>query len=299
MGNFFREKARGVGGQQQASAPGITTIMMPDLSDAEFNQLSQLVYQHAGIHLPPQKKELVRSRLTKILRNRKLTSFQEYYQQVLKDISGLELTSLLDAISTNQTAFWREPKHFEFLGQELLPDLRAKLKGAPRWRFWSAGCSSGEEPYTLAMVLLDAFPDRDMSQVKIHASDINTQVLNQAQRGIYPMSRVEPLSKEWRKRFFQKGVNQWEGYVRMKSEVKQMVEFFRLNLMAPFPFKEEFDVIFCRNVMIYFEKPTQTEVVNKFHRCLKPGGYLFIGHSESLCNINHHFSYVKPTIYRK
>ncbi|MEW6658505.1 MAG: protein-glutamate O-methyltransferase CheR [Thermodesulfobacteriota bacterium] len=295
---FARGKTRQTRGEPAGGAPGLGMVM-PEITDAEFNQLSQLVYQHAGIHLPPQKKELVRSRLTKFLRNRKLTSFHEYYRQVLDDTSGLELIDLLDAISTNMTAFWREPKHFEFLGQELLPALRQKCNRTPQWRFWSAGCSSGEEPYTMAMVLLNAITDKDMSGVKIYASDINTQVLNQAQRGIYPLSRVEPLSPEWRRRFFQKGVNQFEGYVRVKPEVKQMVEFFRLNLMEPFPFKEGFDVIFCRNVMIYFEKSTQTELVRKFHHCLKPGGYLFIGHSESLCNISHQFAYVKPTIYRK
>jgi chemotaxis protein methyltransferase CheR len=298
VGDIFKTKTAGAGSQARVSIPGIG-VAMPELTDAEFNQLSQLVYQHAGIHLPLQKKELVRSRLTKILRSRGLRTFQDYYQQVLQDNSGLELTNLLDAISTNQTAFWREPKHFEFLGGELIPTLQKKSPGPPRWRLWSAGCSSGEEPYTLAMVLLSSASNKDLSGVKIYASDINTQVLSQAQQGVYPISRVEPLSPEWRRRFFQKGVNKWEGYVRVKPEVKQLVEFFHLNLMAPFPFKEEFDVIFCRNVMIYFEKPTQTEVVNKFHRCLKPGGHLFIGHSESLCNINHNFAYVKPTIYRK
>jgi chemotaxis protein methyltransferase CheR len=298
MVTFAREKTRQTRGEQAggASGPG---LIMPDITEAEFNQLSQLVYQHAGIHLPPQKKELVRSRLTKFLRNRKLANFHEYYQLVLQDTTGLELINLLDAISTNMTAFWREPKHFEFMGQELLPTLKQKCKRTPQWRFWSAGCSSGEEPYTMAMVLLNAISDKDLSGVKIFASDINTQVLNQAQRGIYPVSRVEPLTQEWRRRFFQKGVNQFEGYVRVKPEVKQLVNFFRLNLMEPFPFKENFDVIFCRNVMIYFEKGTQTELVRKFHQFLKPGGYLFIGHSESLCNISHQFAYVKPTIYRK
>lgn len=298
MVNFASNKTCKTRVEKPACVPGIS-VTMPQLSDAEFAQLSQLVYQHAGIHLPAQKKELVRSRLTKFLRTRKLTSFQEYYRQVLEDSSGLELINLLDAVSTNMTAFWREPKHFEFLGQELVPTLRQKCKGTPQWRLWSAGCSSGEEPYTLAMVLLNALPAKDLSGVKIHASDINTQVLNQAQRGIYPLSRVEPLSQEWRRRFFQKGVNQWEGFVRVKPEVKQLVQFFRFNLMDPFPFREEFDVIFCRNVMIYFEKATQTELIKKFHQCLKPGGYLFIGHSESLCNVSHQFAYVKPTIYRK
>jgi chemotaxis protein methyltransferase CheR len=274
-------------------------LTIPELSDAEFIQLSQLVHRHAGINLSPQKKELVRSRLTKILRTRAIPNFKEYYRMVLQDSSGAELAHLLDAISTNQTAFWREPRHFEFLAQELLPVWRRQKTGPLRWRFWSAGCSSGEEPYTLAMVILHALKSADTTGVKIHASDINTQVLAQARQGVYPLARVDPLPLEWRRQFFQKGMNRWEGFVRVKAEVRQMVEFFRLNLMESFPFKEEFDVIFCRNVMIYFEKATQTELIGKFYSCLKPGGYLFIGHSESLCNINHRFAYVKPTIYRK
>lgn len=284
-------------GGRGAALTAVNILAVPNLTDAEFTQLSQLVHRHAGINLSPQKKELVRSRLTKILRTRGIPNFRDYYHLVLHDSSGAELAQLLDAISTNLTAFWREPRHFEFLGQELLPSMGRK--GPLRWRFWSAGCSSGEEPYTLAMVVLNFLKGTDPSGVKIHASDINTQVLAQARKGIYPMVRVDPLPTEWRRQFFQKGVNRWDGFVRVKPEVRQLVEFFRLNLMESFPFKEEFDVIFCRNVMIYFEKATQTQLINKFYQCLKPGGFLFIGHSESLCNINHRFAYVKPTIYRK
>lgn len=273
--------------------------MMPELTDKEFANFCQLVYQHAGIHLTQQKKELVRARLMKILRVRGLTSFQDYYQLVLEDGSGAELTTLLDAISTNQTSFWREPGHFLYLAQELLPAWHRQNRGDLRWRFWSAGCSSGEEPYTLAMVVLSTLSGADLSKVKIFASDLNTQVLTHAQRGIYHMDRVAPLPPEWRRRFFQKGVKQWEGYVRIKPEVRAMVEFARLNFMEPFAFKEEFDTVFCRNVMIYFDKATQAELVQKFYQHLKPGGYLFIGHSESLCNTTHHFTYIKPTIYRK
>jgi len=272
---------------------------MSELSDKDFNNFCQLIYQHAGIYLSPQKKELVRARLSKILRARGLADFHEYYELVQGDKSGVELVQLLDAISTNQTAFWREPGHFLFLAQEILPTWRRQNRRGRRWRFWSAGCSSGEEPYTLAMVLLDTMPFQELTGVKILATDLNTQVLSQAQQGIYPLAKLDPLPWEWRKRFFQKGVNRWEGYARVKPEVKAFVHFTRLNLMEPFRFRENFDIIFCRNVMIYFDKPTQAELVDKFYQCLNPGGYLFIGHSESLCNITHRFSYVKPTIYRK
>ena len=270
----------------------------PILSDAEFFRFCQLIHRHAGIHLTPQKKELVRTRLVKILRDRSLKSFQEYYERVLADKSGTELASLLDAISTNLTAFGREPSHFQYLTQEILPGWR-KGRTPLHKSLWSAGCSTGEEPYTLAMTMLHAFPREDLSEVKVYASDLNTQVLSQAEQGIYAHCRIDPLSMEWRRRFFQKGVRGREGYVRVKPEVRRLVQFFRFNLMEPFPFREEMDIIFCRNVMIYFERKTQMELVEKFFRALKPGGYLFIGHSESLCNHQHLFKYVKPAIYRK
>jgi chemotaxis protein methyltransferase CheR len=271
----------------------------PELSDREFFCFCQLVHQHAGIHLTPQKKELVRARLAKILRERGLRNYRDYYEQVVADGSGLELTLLLDAISTNQTAFWREPKHFQYLAEEILPAWPREQRRPLRVKFWSAGCSSGEEPYTLAILVMAAFTGEDLSQVKIYASDLNTRVLTQAGQGIYPISRTDPLPLEWRRRFFQKGVGERRGFVRVKPEVRQLVNFFRFNLMDPLPFREELDVIFCRNVMIYFERDTQVKLVTKFYDCLRPGGYLFIGHSESLCNHQHRFSYVKPTIYRK
>jgi chemotaxis protein methyltransferase CheR len=271
----------------------------PELSDSDFFRFCQLVHQHAGIHLTSQKKELVRARLMKILRQRGLSTFREYYEQVMRDSSGAELMSFLDALSTNQTAFWREPNHFEYLSAEILTAWQAERRTSLKRNLWSAGCSSGEEPYTLALLMLNAFPGEDLSQVKIHASDINTQVLSQAERGIYPINRVEPLPPEWRRRFFQRGVGERQGFVRVKPEVRHLVNFFRLNLMDPLPFRENMDIIFCRNVMIYFEKETQVKLVDKFYQCLKPGGYLFIGHSESLCNHQHQFNYVKPTIYRK
>jgi chemotaxis protein methyltransferase CheR len=271
----------------------------PELTDREFYDFCRLIHRHAGIQLSAQKKELVRSRLAKILRSRNLTSFAHYYQEVLADRTGRELVSLLDAISTNQTAFWREPAHFLFLAREVLPEWRQSLQKPPAWRFWSAGCASGEEPYTLAMTLLETFGARETAEVKILASDLNTQVLAQARQGVYPLERLAPLPPEWRRRYFQKGVNHFEGFARLKEGVRRLVEFIRLNFMEPFHFSEEFDVIFCRNVMIYFDRQNQQRLVGQFHQCLRPGGYLFIGHSESLCNIKHPFTYVGPTIYRK
>ncbi len=280
-----------------ACPPG--AITGPALSDAEFHRFCRLVHQHAGIYLTVQKKELVRGRLLRVLRARSLESFQEYYERVLADKSGAELACLLDALSTNLTAFGREPGHFQYLAQEILPAWPQGCREPLRRNLWSAGCSSGEEPYTLAMIIMDTFPGDDLSQVRIYASDLNTEMLTQAERGIYPLSRVDPLPPEWLRRFFQKGVREREGFVRVKPEGRRLVNFFRLNLMDPFPFAEGMDIIFCRNVMIYFERDTQAKLVDKFYHCLRPGGYLFIGHSESLGNHRHRFNYIKPTIYRK
>ncbi len=271
----------------------------PQLSEEEFSRFCRLIYRQAGIHLSPQKKNLVQARLVRLLRAKGLGSYQEYYRLVVRDKSGRELVELLDAITTNQTAFWREPAHFLLLSQEILPVWRRQRRGGLNWRFWSAGCSSGEEPYTLAMVLRETLPEKELKNVKIYASDLNTQVLAQARRGIYPEDRIAPLPVEWQTRFFQKGRGRWAGHVRVRREVRELVHFFHFNLMHDFDFHEELDLIFCRNVMIYFDKQTQGKVVDKFFCSLRPGGYLFLGHSESLCNLPHRFTYVKPAVYRK
>ncbi len=272
---------------------------IPELSPREFARFRQLVHRHAGISLSEQKRELVQGRLAKILRERGLASFQEYYELVAGDASGVELAGLLDAVSTNQTAFWREPAHFQFLLDELFPAWRRERRGNLAWRLWSAGCSTGEEPYTLAMVLQESLPETEVQGCAILASDLNTQVLATAQAGVYPAERLSPLPLPWRRRYFLQGTGRWQGHFRVKPALRQRVKFFRFNLMDRFPFQEELDVIFCRNVMIYFDKQTQAELVSKFLGSLKPGGYLLIGHSESLCNLKHRFTYIRPAIYRK
>ncbi len=272
---------------------------LPELSPREFARFRQLVYRHAGIALTEQKRELVQGRLAKLLRERGLTSFQEYYELITGDGSGTELAGLLDAISTNQTAFWREPAHFQFLLEELLPSWRRERRGGLAWRFWSAGCSTGEEPYSLAMVLGETLAADQLKHCRILASDLNTRVLETARRGIYPAPRLAPLPSGWRRRYFLQGTGRWSGFLRVKPALQQLVSFFRHNLMDRPPFQGELDLILCRNVMIYFDKATQAELVDKFFRCLSPGGYLFIGHSESLCNLTHRFTYIRPAIYRK
>lgn len=271
-----------------------------EISDQEFIRLSRLIYQQSGIKLTQGKKSLMRSRLQKRMRECGLTSFKQYYQRVLEDHSGMELVHLLDAISTNQTFFFREGQHFDYLAEEILPTWGQTRKGKKALRIWSAGCSSGEEAYTLAMVVLEFLSSTPHPwQVKITATDINTKVLEQARRGIYPQSRAENIPRRWLKKYFQKGVNQRDGYIRVRPEVQRLVEFSRLNLMEPFAFPEPLEIIFCRNVMIYFDKPTQENLVQRFYQSLGPGGYLFLGHSESLAGVSHRFKYLKPTIYQK
>jgi chemotaxis protein methyltransferase CheR len=271
-----------------------------EISDRDFIRLSRLIYEQSGINLNQSKKTLLRARLQKRMRECELTSFRLYYQRVLEDRSGWELMQLLDAISTNQTFFFREAQHFYYLAEEILPKWRQSWSDKRRLQIWSAGCSSGEEPYTLAIVLLEFLSSTTLPcEVKIIATDINTKVLEQARQGIYPHSRTENIPLALRKKYFQKGVNHWAGYIRVKPELQRLVEFSRLNLMEPFAFQDPLEIIFCRNVMIYFDKPTQEKLVQRFYQNLGPGGYLFLGHSESLAGVSHRLSYLKPAIYQK
>ncbi len=271
------------------------------LSDREFSLFSRLVYERAGINLHEGKKELVRSRLSRRLRATNMTRFKDYYKFVMADESGEEIVHMLDAISTNLTSFFREPKHFAFLENVAMPALlRGKKSGDGQLRVWSAGCSSGEEPYTLS-ICLHEFASRNPALVtfRILATDISSRMLDAAGAGVYHQAQVQAIPPPVLRKYFQRGSKKWEGHYRVKPVMRQVIDFKRLNLMEPFPFQQPFHVIFCRNVMIYFDKDIQNKVVNKYYDCLVPGGYLFIGHSESLMGTAHRFKYVQPTIYQK
>jgi len=270
------------------------------LSEREFSLFSRLVYEKAGINLHEGKKELVRSRLSRRLRAKKMTRFKEYYKFLMADESGEELIHMLDAISTNLTSFFREPKHFAFLELTALPTLIDNDKSRKRQlNIWSAGCSSGEEPYTLSICLHEFAQSRPELNFRVLATDISTRMLATANNGIYHESQVQTIAPDILRKYFQRGQRNWTSHYRIKSFVRKTVEFSRLNLMEPFPFSTKFQVIFCRNVMIYFDKETQSRLVNKYYDCLAPGGFLFIGHSESLMGTEHRFKYVQPTIYQK
>jgi chemotaxis protein methyltransferase CheR len=263
------------------------------LSLGEFEQISELAYRTCGIDLRQGKQPLVQARLGKKLRQGNFASFSEYYEHVVADRTGAELIDLLDALTTNFTSFLREPTHFEFLRKSILPDLNGPI------RIWSAGCSSGEEPFTIAFSLLEELGMEASARCRILATDISIRAIKTAQGAAYPADRFCDFPTDYRGKYLLRGSHRWDGWYRVKPPVRGMIEFHRSNLMEPFHYRQPFQVIFCRNVMIYFNKATQTDLVNRFAPCLAPGGYLLIGHSESLTGLTHPYRYVQPAVYRK
>ncbi len=272
---------------------------MLELRDTEFEKISQLVYSHCGIHLHDGKKELVKARLSKRIREGDFRSFAEYYEYVRTGEGTEEFITMIDSLSTNLTSFFREDGHFRALARFVPAMLREEARRVkPRLRFWSAGCSSGEEPYTMAITALEAAQGMS-AELRILATDISTRVLKKAEQGIYPVDRVKAIPADLLRKYFQAGQDNWAGHYRVKKDVQRLVTFQRFNLMDPIAAGDPFDVIFCRNVMIYFDKKTQEGLINRFHSRLATGGYLFIGHSESLTGLNHAFKYLEPSLYRK
>ncbi len=265
------------------------------LTQHEFDNISRLAYEKFGLELKGEKRELVSARLGKKVRMLGCASFQAYYEHVLEDRTGEALIELIDALATNFTGFMREPSHFEFLRQE----ARSEWLARDRVRIWSTACSTGEEPYTVAFSLLDVLGTAKQPRLQIVASDISSRSLQEARRGVYPAARLENLPSGWLRTFFLKGEGKWEGSFRVKPEIADTIEFRRLNLIEPLSNPEPFSAILCRNVMIYFNKATQQTLVQRLASQLEPGGYLLIGHSESLTGIDHPLTYVRPTIYRR
>jgi chemotaxis protein methyltransferase CheR len=271
------------------------------LEEKDFLRISDMVYKHCGINLHSGKKELVRARLAKRLRSLKMRTFPEYIDFAFNDPTGEEFTALVDSLSTNLTSFFRENQHFEYLKKEFLPSIISeKIKAGDRViRAWSAGCSSGEEPYSIAITLLEAIKmDRSLT-AKILATDISTQILAKAKAGVYDPERVAPVPPELKNRYLTSEKENNHKVFKAGKSLKDIIFFGHLNLMDEWPIKVPLDFIFCRNVMIYFDKQTQERLVNRYWQNLNPGGLLFTGHSESLTGINHKFRYVQPTIYVK
>lgn len=273
-------------------------IFAAKLSDKEFGTLSKFIYTRYGIKMPPAKRIMLQSRLQKRLRALKIYSFAEYVDFVFSKHSDEEVVHMMDVVSTNKTDFFREPTHFDYLKQNLLPkyveDNNRNLK------LWSAGCSSGQEVYTLAIVLSDFFEIHSGFDFSILGTDISTKVLKLAHAAIYPEDAIAMISLETKKKYLLKSKERTKKQVRVNAKLRQKTSYQRLNFMDDrYNIHKQFDIIFCRNVLIYFDRETQKQVIIKLCRHLKPGGYFFLGHSESITNIDVPLIQVKPTIFTR
>lgn len=277
----------------------LNTDFVP-LSDTEFKYIAGMLYDRFGIYLSEQKRILVAGRLSKRLRQLGLSSFTLYFEYLVADKTGAELSELINRITTNHSFFFREREHFDFLVKTILPEIEIKMKQSASYplRIWSAGCATGEEVYSISMLLREYYGNRfDKIDYGLLATDISLSALNDANVGEYSEAKLRELPLSYKNAYFSK---KSEDVFSIKNEIKKMVLFKRLNLMADtFPLKGQFDAIFCRNVMIYFDQESRKKVVQTLFNYVKPGGYFFIGHSESLRREDCPFTYVKPAVYRK
>lgn len=270
-----------------------------EFADRDFQRIRQIINQIAGISLADSKRELVYSRLSRRLRQLGLRRFEEYCQLLEAGDNDAELGEFVNALTTNLTSFFRESHHFEFLAEDLIPRLlRERNFSRRRIRIWSAGCSTGEEPYSIAMVLREMLPAVGWD-VKILATDLDSNVLATAERGVYEWNRVRDLPEARLRRWFLKGRGSQAGMVRIAPALREMITFRRLNLMEDWPMSGSFDIVFCRNVVIYFDKPTQRVLFERFADILIEQGHLFVGHSESLFKVTERFVPLGKTIYRR
>ncbi len=265
------------------------------ISDQEFQTLVNFVKKNYGVNLE-KKRVLIEGRMTNMLRERGFTSFQQYMDFLFQDKSGKECTTMLNKLTTNYSYFMREPEHYAFLKNVALPEM-VRRHTDHDLRIWSAGCSAGQEAYTTAMVIDEFFgPQKGKWDTTILATDISMNVLEQAQNGIYPADNLKDLPAGWQEKYF---VPAGPGMYQVCDRIRKQVVFRPLNLMEPFTMKKPMDLIFCRNVMIYFDAETKDRLVNKFYQVTADGGYLFIGHSESVNRENTRYRYVKPAIYQR
>lgn len=273
------------------------------LSPKEFDRLSEFIVTHCGIKMPPAKKIMLQSRLQKRLRALGMESFKHYCDFVLGSPEGAgELLHMIDAVTTNKTDFFREPVHFQFLAETALPEYMSEAAGLATKKFtvWSAGCSSGEEPYTLAIVLNEFVSQHSGFQYSIIATDISTKVLEKARLGIYDQHLVAGIPLGLKQKYFLRSKDRDKGLVRVVPELRSRITFQRLNLMQErLMISEPVDAIFCRNVIIYFDRVTQCDLLTRLCTCLKTGGYLFLGHSETVHGFDLPLMRISSTIYRK
>lgn len=275
--------------------------MEENIKDSDFKKFSKLVYEKSGINLTDKKKALLQAHIRKLMRKRRIENFKQYFKLIEDDKTGKELLEFINRISTNVTSFFRELAHFNFIRDIWIDEWRgnnayldANLR---KINIWSAGCSKGAEPYSIGITLLDNLSPNEYRNINILATDISTKVIEIAKTGIYSYKEVEGVSKPLLRKYFFKGKNNYNGYVKVKEDLKSIVQFEYLNLMDNFHFsREKFDIIFCRNTMIYFDTSTKEMLVEKFYNSLQPNGYLFTGYSESLNVVNHNFKRKLPAI---
>jgi len=277
------------------------TIELTELSSLEFSKLSNYIYSNYGIKMPIEKRIMLQSRLQKRLRALNIKSFKEYIDYLFNSSnSDSEIIHMMDVVSTNKTDFFRESQHFTFIYDEVLPEQYNKIGLGAKLKIWSAGCSSGEEVYTLAIIINDWVTKNNIGDYFILGSDISTKVLDSAINAVYPETKITEIPIETKRKYFLKSKDKTKKQVRIISEIRQKVSFVRLNLMMEnYPIHEMFDIVFCRNTLIYFDKETQTQVIEKLLKKLKTGGYFFIGHSESIFDRDLPLKQIKPTIYKK
>ncbi len=278
-----------------------TDLAIEPINDQEFGLFQKLIHGKAGIYLAPAKKALLEARLARRLRELGLDSFAEYYRHVVDERDGAELTELLDRISTHETHFFREPRQFEFMEQRVFPDWTAQASAGSRSRLirvWSAGCSTGEEPYSAAMMLLEYFPASAGWEIEILATDLSTRAIGFARAAVWPIAKAEEIPSKYLKRCMLKGVGAQEGKMKVAPEIRAIVRLERFNLNdEAYPVLGHFDLILCRNVLIYFDSPSRLRVIHQLLDHLAPAGYLFVGHAESLNGVTDRVRYVMPTIY--
>jgi len=273
------------------------------MTERDFSHLSQYIHSQYGIKLPPTKKVMLESRLQKRLRALEMANFRKYIDYALDSKDGHnELIHMMDLVTTNKTDFFREPGHFEYLVQNILPELSERFQSGIRkpLRVWSAGCSSGEEPYTLTMVLSEYKQKVEAYNFSILATDLSARVLEKGKSGVYDEEKVAPVPLAMKKKYLLKSKDRNKELVRISPRIRGLVTFKRLNFMDEhYGISDVMDIIFLRNVIIYFDKQTQNSIINRLCKHLRSGGYLFIGHSETLFSMDLPVKQIVPTIYRR
>jgi len=286
--------------ESQSKIPVVIESSMMEMTDREFRQLRELVYERLGINLTEKKRSMLIGRLQKLLRTSSFKNFQDYYEYLVNDSSMTAMTELINRVTTNYSFFYRGKSHFEFFIQSALPEVAASLKrrSSRDLRVWAAGCSTGEEPYMLAILMREFFGNEyGMWDGGILATDISEKVLNFALEGVYPEDRTKEIPVQLKNKYLNKLS---DGQLAIKDSIKREVVFRKFNLKNTYyPFQKPFQIIFCRNVMIYFDKQTRDTLLHRFYEVTEPDGYLFVGHSETLGREQNLYKYIMPAVYRR